>query len=310
MSLTQSSAATPTQTTLLSPVTSTNILASSSLISSAQTNQLSKSFTSSTELSKATTASFSQSAATTPIKRTSFEFTLLSSSLSQSQLISFTQTHHYTRTPSSLTEFSTAQSMLTMTSSSMLSSFTSVLSSMTKSLSQSMMSVTYSSMPTESLSQSIKSMVTSSSANSMSESLSQLAGTSTVANFSQILLSTTADTLSQQLNSIFSTQENVQTASQSTSQYTTSSSLYATQAAMKSSFTVVTPAPSYALLYLSSSLPLPSSTPSGDGGSFSLPVIAFISVAAGFITLIVFVLFVIIIGVYLCRYVLCESHCT
>ena len=268
MSLTQSSAATPTQTTLLSPVTSTNILASSSLISSAQTNQLSKSFTSSTELSKATTASFSQSAATTPIKRTSFEFTLLSSSLSQSQLISFTQTHHYTRTPSSLTEFSTAQSMLIMTSSSMLSSFTPVLSSMTKSLSQSMMSVTYSSMPTESLSQSIKSMVTSSSANSMSESLSQLAGTSTVANFSQILLSTTADTLSQQLNSIFSTQENVQTASQSTSQYTTSSSLYATQA-MKSSFTVVTPAPSFALLYLSSSLPLPSSTPSGGGGWFT-----------------------------------------
>ena len=291
MSLTQSSAATPTQTIMLSPVTSTNILTSSSLISSAQSNQLSTIFISSTKLSKATTASFSQSVATT-IKRTSFsEFTqLLSSSLSQSQLTS--QTHHYTHMPSSSTELSTAQSMLIMTSSPMLSS-------MTKSLSQtqSMMLVTYSSMPTVSLSQSTKSKVTSLSTNSMSDShqISQL-GTSTVANFPPISLSTTG-TSSQHLNSFFSTQENVQTASQS--QHTSSY-------AMKSSFIAATSAPSYGLLSLS----LPSSTPSGGGGSLSQPVIASISGAAGFITLIVFVLFVIIIGVYLCRYVLCESHCT
>ena len=117
--------------------------------------------------------------------------------------------------------------------------------------------------------------------------------TSTVANFSPILLSTTGPP-SQHLNSVFST--HVQTASQS--QYT----------AMKSSFTVATPTPSYALLSLSSSLP--SSTPSG-GGSLSLITIVYISGTAGLIVLIVFVLFIvfiIIIGAYLCRYVLCESH--
>ena len=291
MSLTSSSAATPTQMTLLSPVMSTNILTSSSLISSAQTNQLSKSFTSSTELSKTTTASFSQSVATT-IKRTSFnEFTLLSSSLSQSQLTS--QTHHYTHMPSSSTELSTAQSMLIMTESPMLSS-------MTKSLSQtqSMMLVTYSSMPTVSLSQSTKSKVTSLSTISMSDSQIIQLGTSTVANFPPISLSTTG-TSSQHLNSFFSTQEDIETTSQS--QYKSS---YAMQA-MKTSFTVATPAPSYGLLSLSSS---PSSTPSGDGGSFSQPVIASISGAAGFITLIVFAFVIIIIVGYLCGYV--EPHCT
>ena len=132
----------------------------------------------------------------------------------------------------------------------------------------------------------------------MSESPSQL-GTSTVADFSPILLSTTGPP-SQHLNSVFST--HVQTASQS--QYTA-------MQAMKSSFTVVTSTPSYALLSLSSSLP--SSTPSGGSGSLSLIVIVYISGTAGLIILIVFVLFIVfitIIGAYLCRYVLCESHCT
>ena len=132
----------------------------------------------------------------------------------------------------------------------------------------------------------------------MSESPSQL-GTSTVADFSPILLSTTGPP-SQHLNSVFST--HVQTASQS--QYTA-------MQAMKSSFTVATPTPSYALLSLSSSLP--SSTPSGGSGSLSLIVIVYISGTAGLIILIVFVLFIVfitIIGAYLCRYVLCESHCT
>ena len=75
--------------------------------------------------------------------------------------------------------------------------------------------------------------------------------------------------------------------------------------AMKTSFVAATPVPSYGLLSLSSS---PSSTPSGGSGSLSQPVIASISGAAGFITLIVFAFVIIIIVGYLCRYV--EPHCT
>ena len=126
MSLTQSSAATPTQTIMLSPVTSTNILTSSSLISSAQSNQLSTIFISSTKLSKATTASFSQSVATT-IKRTSFsEFTqLLSSSLSQSQLTS--QTHqNYLHTYAFMLTKSSTQSMLNYSNAKLKSKVTSL----------------------------------------------------------------------------------------------------------------------------------------------------------------------------------------
>ena len=279
-SLIQSLAATPTQTTLFSPVTSTKILASSSLTFSAQTSQLSTIFISSIESSKTTTASFNQSATT--IKQTNFEFI----SSSQSQLTSFTRTPNYTHEPS----LPTSLSMLIVTTTPMLSS-------VTKSVSQSMMSVTYSPMLTKSVSRSITLMVTSTSAFSMPESPSQL-GTSTVTNSPPISLSTTG-TSSQHLNSFFSTQEDIQTVSQS--QHTSS---YAMQA-MKTSFTVATPAPSYGLLSLSSS---PSSTPSGDGGSFSLPVIASISGAAGFITLIVFAFVIIIIVGYLCGYV--EPHCT
>ena len=337
-SLTQSLAATPTQTTLFSPVTSTKILASSSLTFSAQTSQLSTIFISSTESSKTTTASFNQSATT--IKQTNFEFI----SSSQSQLTSFTRTPNYTHEPflptslstlivtitsmlssntpmlSSVTKFvsqsmmsvtyspmltkSVSQSMVSVTYSPMLTksvsqSMMSVIYSpmLTKSVSQSMMSVIYSPMLTKSLSRSTTLMVTSTSAFSMPESPSQL-GTSTVTNFPPISLSTTG-TSSQHLNSFFSTQEDIQTVSQS--QHTSS---YAVQA-MKTSFTVATPAPSYGLLSLSSS---PSSTPSGDGGSFSQPVIASISGAAGFITLIVFAFVIIIIVGYLCGYV--EPHCT
>ena len=278
-SLIQSLAAvTLTQTTLFSPVTSSKIPTSSSL---ALTNQLSTIFISSTELSKTTTASFNQSAAT--IKQTNFEFI----SSSQSQLTSFTRTPNYTHEPS----LPTSLSMLIVTTTPMLSSITPMLSSVTKSVSQSnAMMVTYSPMLTKSLSQSTTLMVTSTSALSMPESPSPL-GTSTVTNFPPISLSTTG-TSSQHLNSFFS----IKTASQS--QHTSSY-------AMKTSFVAATPAPSYGLLSLSSS---PSSTPSGDGGSFSQPVIASISGAAGFITLIVFAFVIIIIVGYLCGYV--EPHCT
>ena len=267
-----------TQTTLFSPVTSSKIPTSSSL---ALTNQLSTIFISSTELSKTTTASFNQSAAT--IKQTNFEFI----SSSQSQLTSFTRTPNYTHEPS----LPTSLSMLIVTTTPMLSSITPMLSSVTKSVSQSnAMMVTYSPMLTKSLSQSTTLMVTSTSALSMPESPSPL-GTSTVTNFPPISLSTTG-TSSQHLNSFFS----IKTASQS--QHTSSY-------AMKTSFVAATPAPSYGLLSLSSS---PSSTPSGGSGLFSQPVIASISGAAGFITLIVFAFVIIIIVGYLCGYV--EPHCT